>query len=150
MSSLRKLLASSDAATMEEVVAASPRRFREEVFRRLGIKAKAKGFRLASKGDARSGKFQELLQSDKEVEEEIVEEFVRNYLFGRRALLGDALDFLEVEHRDGLTDHELEFLTSLEPEKVERLSSHLADRGHDQLDVGLYLRLMRVGMDRST
>ncbi|MEO1233748.1 MAG: hypothetical protein AAFZ18_33105 [Myxococcota bacterium] len=136
---------------MSELLSASPRKLREEMFRRLGIKAKGRsGFKLASKGDARAGRFGEVLASDTEIDDEILDELARNYLFGRRELLGDALDFLGIEHNEGLTDSELDFFEELEAEKESELRGLLAGRGHEAKDVDLYFALMRLGTKRST
>ena len=136
---------------MGELLSASPRKLREEMFRRLGIKAKGRsGFKLASKGDARAGRFGEVLGSGVEIEEEMLDELARNYLFGRRELLGHALDFMGVEHNEGLTDSDLEFLEEMEAGKERELRELLSEKGHDAKDVDLYLALMRVGAKRST
>lgn len=151
MSAVRRALRELDTPALGELLGKSPRKLREEMFRRLGIKGKGgSGFRLASKGDARAGRFAEVLASDIEIEEEVLDELARNYLFARRELLADALDFFEVEHSEGLTDSSLDFLEELEAGRETEFRGHLVSKGHAERDVDLYFGLMRVGSKRST
>lgn len=147
MTTVSELLARQQVERMQEILSASPRKFREEVFRRLGIKAKnagGGGFRLSAKSESRAQRFQEILVSDRGVPEELLSEIVRNFLYTRRGLLGDALDFFEVEHRDGLTDAELEFLSEVSEEKAIAAERQLLSVGHHEDDVELYLRFMGI------
>lgn len=147
MGTVREVLARQSQERLREVLSASPRKFREELFKRLGIKAKAgaaAGFRLSAKSDARAKRFGDMLQGEGSMPEELLSEVVRNYLYTRRSLLADALTFLEVPHKEGLTDRDLDFLSELEEEKREELQAHLAERGHDEEDIQLYLRFMNI------
>lgn len=147
MAELRQLLAQLEPDHFDAVIRASPKRFREEVFRRAGIRTKGGGgafsLKSGSKTEARVKRLQEGLAGPLEISDELLEELLRNYLYTRRALLGEALDFLEVPHEEGLTDEDLDFVEKLEPERATRLRDVLC-RSHEARDVDLYLRFMKV------
>lgn len=152
MAELRELLVRLDPDHFDAVVRASPKRFREEVFRRAGIRSRAGAFSIksVSKTEARVKRLQEVLGEKYPLDDEVLEELLRNYLYTRRSLLAEALDFLEVKHEDGLTDEDLEFVEKLAPEKVGQLRDILY-RHHEERDVDLYLGFMNVpGADRRT
>ncbi|MEM1023913.1 MAG: hypothetical protein AAGD10_00355 [Myxococcota bacterium] len=131
-----------DSDRMDALLKAAPRKVREELYRRLGIKAKSSAFSLKSRANEKGGRVLASLADGKDPGREVLEELVRSYLFGRRALLSSALDHLKVRHSEGLTDQDLEFLEALEPKQVMALQEALAE--HDPVDVRLYLDLMRV------
>jgi len=139
---LRKLSADHFGA----VVSASPKKFREEVFRRAGVKNRGGGaFALKSTGktNARMKKLRKEMLEGFELEAEIAEELIRNYLYTRRPMLAEALDFLEVEHDEGLTDADLDFIQELPAERGKHLKDLLC-RNHEAEDVELYLAFMDV------
>lgn len=144
MPSVREVLAQQSREHLQAILAASPRKAREEVFRRLGIKPKASsGFRLAGKAEARVERLHETIVSDKPLDEELLAELVRGYLYNCRPMLKDALDFLDVPNNDGLTDAELDFVQELPKDRTDALRDHL--RGsHSDEDVNLYLSFLGV------
>jgi hypothetical protein len=128
------------------VVLASPKKFREELFRRAGIKNKGgNNFSLTSsaKKEARAGKLYSAMRDGSPLTPEVAAELIRNYLYTRRDLLAEALDFFEVKHDHGLTDEDLDFMTELAVEKGQRLQE-LLTRKHDPVDVELYLDFMNI------
>lgn len=132
--------------TFAKVVSASPRKFREEIFRRAGVRTKrGASFSLKSnsKNEIRIQKLQRALEDGADVGENLLEELIRNYLYTRRSMLGDALDFFDVPHDDGLTDSELEFLDDLDIDKGKELRDLLLSK-HDDADVDLYLNFMNI------
>lgn len=145
MKALRALLVRLDADHFDAVVRASPKRFREEVFRRAGIRNRAGAFSLrsSSKTEARTRRLQETLGGQTALDDDIIEELLRNYLYTRRPLLAEALDFLEVAHEDGLTGEDLTFMKDLPAEKAGRLRDILC-RNHETRDVDLYLGFMDI------
>ncbi|MBX2812317.1 MAG: hypothetical protein KTR25_10930 [Myxococcales bacterium] len=146
MANLRSILASYPLDETKSIVSASPRKFREELFKRFGIKSRAAGggFKLSAKNDARARKFLELLQADIEVPDEVLQELARNYLYLKRSMLADALDHLDVPHQDGLTDRELDFIAKLPGEEIQDLRDSLQSKGHTERDVLLYLCFLGV------
>lgn len=139
---LRKL----DGDHFGDVVSASPKKFREEIFRRAGVKNRGGGaFALKSTGknNARVKKLRKSMLEGFELEAEIAEELIRNYLYTRRPMLAEALDFFEVEHDEGLTDEELDFIQELPAERGQHLRDLLC-RNHPEADVDLYLAFMDV------
>jgi hypothetical protein len=130
----------------QDVLSASPKRFREEVFRRAGIRAKAGAFTLKSapKNEVRTQRLYTLLkEGSADLEEGVAEELIRNYLYTRRPMLADALDHFKVPHDNGLTDEDLSFVENLKPEEADKLRTELAAK-HDAWDVELYLAFMNV------
>jgi hypothetical protein len=144
MLSLVKVLAELDTARFEEIIDASPRKIRKELARRVGAKKKSSSSALSSakrRGDE-SKAIQEALRA-KPVEDESLQDLVRNYFFRRRALLADALDFLEIPHKEGLTDEDLDDLQTLESTRAEALRGRLVEK-HPPHDVDLYFALMGI------
>ncbi len=146
MATARELLLQQTTERFNEIVFASPKKFREELFRRAGVKAKKGGaFALsnAKKNAVRVEKLLASMQDGADLPDELLAELIRNYLYTKRALLAEALDFFEVEHDEGLTDADLDFIEELPEERVTQLRGIL-ERSHDKDDVELYLRFMNV------
>lgn len=146
MASLKELLSAQGPERIQALLSACPRRAREEVYRGLKIKgrAPARGFRLKSSTDNRADQFYERLTQDEGIPDDLLVELVRNYLFSCRGLLADALTFLDVPHKDGLTDNELDHLKELPAEKGAALATHLEEKGHEKADIELYLQFMAI------
>lgn len=145
MASLRDILLEQGSERVGTILQACPRKTREELFRRLGIKGKGRrtGFKLKSTSDERSEKFFEALSETERVQDEVLQELVRSYLYTRRPLLADALDFLEVPHKEGLTDDDIDFITELPEDRARALQQRLTAQ-HGEEDTKLYLRFMNV------
>ncbi len=144
MASTTRLLLPMSPERFQTLLAASPKKLREEIFRRAGIKTQNSPFSLKTspKNEVRVQKLQELIQGGLTLPEELAQELVRNYLVTRRPLLRDALDFLEIPHTDGLTDADLDFMEKLPKDVADGLRAKLA--AHDADDVALYLNFMNV------
>lgn len=146
MANPSELLARQTEKRFEEIILASPKKIREEVFRRTGIKSKGSNKFSISKGGKNSVRVQKLfkaLQKGTELSSELSEELIRNYLYTRRDLLADALDHFGVEHEHGLTDSELDFLEDMDTEKAQALRTLLCEK-HEESDVELYFRFMNI------
>lgn len=146
MASARELLTSLETERFSEIFLASPKKFREEVFRRAGIKAKGGGaFQLSAspKNSVRIQKLVEALGGDDGagVDEEVLSEVIRNYLYTRREMLALALDHFKIPNDNGLTDEDLTFIEDLKAEDTEALKKLLLDK-FSQPDVELYLAFM--------
>lgn len=139
------VLSALDAERFSELVSASPKKFREELYRRAGIRVKSDAFSLkgSPKNEVRAQKLHALLRGGLQLGDQVLEELIRNYLYTRRTLLADALDYFEVPHENGLTDSELDFIEKLKPEDGRALRENLALR-HDGRDVDLYLAFMNI------
>ena len=138
-----------DADRFHEVLNASPKNFREELFRRANVRAKGGAFSLKSpnKNRVRAEKLLTKVKNGQGVGDDVLEEVIRNYLYTHRNLLGDALDLLGVSHDDGLTDDDLDFIAELPAERGPAMKSALAEK-YDERDVDLYLRFMNIpGID---
>ena len=81
------------------------------------------------------------VSDDDEQGQQLAEELLRVYLMGKRELLGAALDAIEVDHQEGLTDDDLDGFAELSSDEAAELAEELS-RDHDPLDVSLYLRFM--------
>lgn len=145
MATPTEILRKTEGSRFEEIVAASPKKFREELFRRAGIRNRGGAFTLTAgkKNEARIKRLREAILGGLELEDELVEELIRNYLYNRRELLGEALDFFEVEHDGGLTDAELDFMSELPEDKAKHLYDVLC-RNHAREDVDLYFAFMNI------
>jgi hypothetical protein len=147
MSTPIEILSRLDVDRFAEIIAASPKKFREEVFRRAGIRAKTDQFSLKSTGknEVRTQKLFSAIKEGADLGEGVAEELIRNYLYTRRPLLADALDHFKVPHDNGLTDEDLGFIEKLKPEEAQKLKDQLKAK-HDERDVELYLAFMNVSL----
>jgi hypothetical protein len=141
-----QLIQSMPADFFGQVLSACPRRSRETLFTRFAIPKpkKTASALLPSKDPARISKLQvamSALAEDDEQGQQLAEELLRVYLMGKRELLGAALDAIEVDHQDGLTDDDLDGFAELSPEDAVELAQELS-QVHNPLDVSLYLRFM--------
>jgi hypothetical protein len=121
------LVAKMTDETFAELVACSPRKIRETLFQRLGIKAKKTiGLKVHAKLEDRTKKLHDRLrEADTENENKLCEELVRNWLYTKRPLLKATLDHLGVKNDNGLVDEEPVFFQQLSQEKVNDLVNHL-------------------------
>jgi len=136
------LLRGLEAKKLEEIVGAAPKKVREELYRRAGVKGRPNPYSLKSDGGARAEKLKAKLDEGTDPGREVEEEILRAYFYARRRLLADALNHLGVKNNEGLTDQDLDFMQELEPEKVASLEKALS--AHDPDDVRLYLQMMGV------
>lgn len=132
--------------TFQEVITASPRRIRETLFGRLGIKAKKRGTGIHVHGrlEERTRKLHERLRAgNTKQENDLCEELVRNWLFTKRPLLKATLDHLGIENDNGLIEQEPSFFQELEEEKVKSLVAAL-DAEFPPEHVRIYLSFVRT------
>lgn len=150
MNAVLQILRDMDEACFQKVFAVSPKKLREEIFRLAKIKVRGGTFVLKSSGknEQRIRKLYQAVQTGFNLESQYCEELIRNYLFTRRALLGDALDQFNIPHEDGLTDSELDFFGELSAEEKDKLRSKLAET-HDKADVDLYIQFMALNPSES-
>lgn len=133
--------------TFRDVMHTSPRKVRETLYARMGIKGKKKkvGLRVHAKAEERANQLFDRLQSgDSEKEVELCSELVRNWLYHQRPMLKAALDFLEIPNDNGLTEKETDFFENLEEEKVKALVAHLKEGGFATDHITTYLRFVDV------
>ncbi len=141
----QELIAQLDTDRFQQVLAASPKKFREEVFRRAGIRTKSGAFSLKTepKNEVRTQKLLAAIKEGIDLGEGVAEELIRNYLYTKRAMLSDALDHFKVTHDNGLTDEDLSFVEKLNPEEGKKLKSELASK-YGEPDVDLYFAFMNI------
>jgi hypothetical protein len=141
-----RVVAEMSSETFAEVIQTSPRKIRETLFGRLGIKAKKTvGLRVHGKLEDRTKKLHEkLAAAETKQERDLCEELVRNWLYTKRTLLVDTLDFLGVKHENGLVDEEPTFFQELTKERVVDLVAHLEKKGHPREVVVVYLTFVRT------
>ncbi|MEL6339543.1 MAG: hypothetical protein AAFP04_02155 [Myxococcota bacterium] len=136
------ILRSVPASMFSDVLGASTRKSRETYFARHGIKApKGPGFiKPGAKNAARAESLREvLLEQD---DQELAEEILRAYLLNQRPMLAAALDYLEIEHVDGLTDSdEVERFQTLNGTELKALVAKLEPVASRD-DIRLYLKYM--------
>lgn len=144
MASASEILGALSVERLREVVEAAPRKAREELFRKAGIRAKGSAFSLRSQDKAeRMARLKAKLEQGA-VEVDAAEEVLRSYLGQRPELLGDALDHFEVPHQQGMTDADLDFMEKLAPNRVQAFWRFLQGRGHADADIELYARYMQM------
>src|SRR6185295_16171561 len=100
-----ELLAQLDTDRFGDVLNASPKKFREELFRRAGIHVKSNAFTIKTSGknEVRTQKLHAALKNGMDLSQEVAEELIRNYLYTKRSMLADALDHFKFPHDNGLT-----------------------------------------------
>jgi hypothetical protein len=147
MPSPTELLKLQTLDRFQTIFSASPRKLREDAYRRAGIKNKGDVFslRASGKNEVRTQRLYQAIGQGFELEEKVSEEVIRNYLFTRRDLLVGALDFLGVEHDQGLTDQDLDFIQELPLEKRQALRATLVATFAPE-DVDLYLAYMNIAV----
>ena len=75
---------------------------------------------------------------------QMAEELIKTYLYGKRPLLKDTLDYLGLPNEDGLTDGELDVLEQATPETLRALFAVLREKGHSIEDIALYFAFTKV------
>ena|SRR5688500_13906918 len=140
------LVAKMSEDTFAELVSASPRKIRETLFQRLGIKAKKTiGLKVHGKLEDRTRKLHEKLKAAQtEQEDRLCEELVRNWLYTKRPLLKATLDYLNIKNDNGLVDEEPTFFTELSAEKVKETVEHLKGQGFAPEHIALYLHFVKT------
>lgn len=140
------LISNMSESRFSEVVDAAPRRIRETLFGRLGIKAKKSvGLKVRGKREERTRKLHaRLKEGESKAENDLCEELLRNWLYTQRPLLKATLDHLGVANDDGLIEEEPTFFQELEEEKVRELMTYLKGEGFDEEAILLYLHFMSV------
>ncbi len=141
-----QLVAKMSDETFAELIAASPRKVRETLFQRLGIKAKKTiGLKVHAKLEDRTKKLHEKLKTaDSDQENRLCEELVRNWLYTKRPLLKATLDYLNVKNDNGLVDEEPTFFQELTADKVKELVTHLKGQGYQAEHIALYLHFVKT------
>ena len=86
MSSANDLLQNMNAERFAEVLGASAKSFREELFRAAGVKAKSGAFAVggANKSNIKAQKLHKRVKDGFEINDELSEEMIRNFLFTAR------------------------------------------------------------------
>lgn len=131
------------------IFATSPRKAREILFSRYGVKAKKRiGLPNPSDNAEKVRKLHDKFKIAKSPQEmELLKELIRNWLFTRRPMLKSALDHLGVANNDGLIDEDPEFFTKLDQEKAKELFKHLVSAQFDPEEARVYLKFMDVAHD---
>ncbi|MCK5688952.1 hypothetical protein KAI87_06770 [Myxococcota bacterium] len=125
-----------------EVFSASSRKARETYLHRHGVKAST-GNRLSKPGAknlARASKLYDLL-ADKD-DDEMCEEILRTWLLSKREMLAAALDHLEIENENGLTESDdVDKFEKLNKKELSALTKALEGQASKD-DIAIYLRFM--------
>jgi hypothetical protein len=132
--------------TFGDVIGASPRKIRETLFGRLGIKAKKKtiGVRVHEKLEERTRKLHERLKgAQTKQEDDLCQELVRNWLYTKRPLLKATLDHLGIKNDNGLVEEEPVFFQELSQEKVRELFEKLKPEFPPE-HIAIYLRFVKT------
>lgn len=144
MANHTQLIREMSAEKFKDVFSASARKAREVYFARHAIKApKKKGSKMlkpGAKNALRAEALFELLQGT--TDDEMAEEILRVWLLGMRPLLAAALNHLEIENDNGLTDSEdVSKIADLKKPELEKLLAALNGVAAQE-DIVLYLKFM--------
>jgi hypothetical protein len=140
------LVAKMSEDTFADVIQSSPRKIRETLFARLGIKAKKTvGLKVHGKLEDRTKKLHERLRgATTKQEDDLCMELVRNWLYTQRPLLKATLDHLGVKNDNGLVDEEPTFFEEMTAEKRTELVDALKAQGFTADAIAIYLTFMKV------
>ena len=141
------LVAEMGGNTFQEIIKSSPRKIRETLFGRMGIKAKKKkvGIRVHGRLEDRAEKLHlRLKDGTTDQENELCGELLRNWLFTKRPLLKATLDHLGIENDNGLIEEDPEFFKALEEDKVVDLVSHLRAKEFSNEEIKVYLTFVET------
>ncbi len=139
------LVSTMSEETFADVIQASPRKIRETLFARLGIKAKKQiGLKVHAKTEERTKKLHERLKgAQTKQEDDLCQELMRNWLYTKRAMLKAVLDHLGVKNDNGLVDEEPTFFTELSAEKVREIFAVLKGT-YPTEHLAIYLRFVKT------
>ncbi|HBU46967.1 MAG TPA: hypothetical protein DEB46_01530 [Myxococcales bacterium] len=143
--SFSNIIKSMDQDFFQEVLSSCPRKPRETLFARFGIARNRKKVStlLPGKDPARAAKLKSALGAvdvEDEQGQQLAEEVLRLYLLKRRQILAHAMDHLEVDHEEGLTEEDVDFAAMSEPDRQALRDALAVD--HDPKDVDLYIAYM--------
>ena len=128
------------------ILECSPRHVREVLFSRFGVKSKKKygAGNFAQRRAAKAGMLHaKLKEGSSKEEEELCHELLRNWLFTKRPMLKEALDFCDIENDNGIVEHDLDKLEKLSKSEVAELRTQL-EKTYPAEEVLIYLKFMDV------
>lgn len=75
---------------------------------------------------------------------QMAEELIKTYLYTKRPMLKDTLDYLGLPNDNGITDGELDLLEKASPETLSALIAVLREKGHGLEDIAIYFAFTKV------
>ena len=127
----------------QEIFAASARKSRETYFARHWIKTPKQGGRMRKPGQKNALRAAALFEALQQIDDDpLAEEILRVWLLGMRPLLAKALDHLEIEHDNGLTDSDdVNKIAELGADEIKNLVATLEGIESPE-NIALYLKFM--------
>ena len=127
----------------QEIFASSARKSRETYFARHGIKTPKQGGRMRKPGQKNALRAAALFEALKQVDDDpLAEEILRVWLLGMRPLLAKALDHLDIENDNGLTDSDdVNKIADLSVDELKKLAATLNGVESDE-NIKIYLKFM--------
>ena len=127
----------------QEIFASSARKSRETYFARHGIKTPKQAGRMRRPGQKNALRAAALFEALKQVDDDpLAEEILRVWLLGMRPLLAKALDHLEIENDNGLTDSDdVNKIAELSADELKNLVATLNGIESDE-NIKIYLKFM--------
>ena len=127
----------------QEIFASSARKSRETYFARHGIKTPKQAGRMRKPGQKNALRAAALFEALKQVDDDpLAEEILRVWLLGMRPLLAKALDHLEIENDNGLTDSDdVNKIAELSADELKNLVATLNGIESDE-NIKIYLKFM--------
>lgn len=140
------LISQISEPTFAAMVASCSRQVRETLYARLGIKASTSGvtLQLGKKRDDQVKKLHERFKnSDSKGESDVCQEIIRNWLYTKRPMLKETLDFLKIPNQDGLVETELDFFKNLSESDAKAVFKHVSAKFEPE-HVWIYLNFVEV------
>ncbi|MES2504148.1 MAG: hypothetical protein V4534_04635 [Myxococcota bacterium] len=140
------IISNTSDKTFAEMMNSCSRKVRETLFSRLGIKSKTSGvtLQLGQKRDDQARKLHDKFKSsDSKAESDVCQELIRNWLYTKRPMLKETLDFLKIPNQDGLVETELDFFKELPAGDVKSVFEHVSKQ-YEPEHVWIYLNFVEA------
>ena len=132
--------------TFAAIVASCSRSVRDTLYARLGIKSTTSGvtLQLGKKRDDQVKQLHERFKnSSSKSESDVCQEIIRNWLYTKRPMLKETLDFLKIPNQDGLVETELDFFKKLSDSDAKAVFKHVSAKFEPE-HVWVYLNFVEV------
>lgn len=143
MANFDKIIRDLSEDDFSNIFAASSRQARETCFSRHAIKLPKKATKFNKPGEKnkmRTSALYQILQTKND--DEMIEEILRCWLLTKRSMLIKALDYLKIEHTNGLTDSDdISKFESLSAKEITNLTEELKEVASLN-EIHIYLKFM--------
>lgn len=129
-----------------EIYFACPRKIRNTLEAKHARKARRRGRRVSLRSERNKAKAALQVREGlvKSGDSEMAEEVLKTWLYDKRPMLKEALDFFEIENEDGITGRDIDAFEKAPGEKIEELLDLLSNKGYDVEDIAIYMAFMQA------